>query len=95
MSVRPLGNRVLLKELERENNVGGIIIPDKSAAPPTSFKAVEIGEGGYNADGDLIPIKNINIGDVVVIGKHSGYEIKDSDEMFRIVNANEILAVID
>jgi len=94
MSVKPIGNRVLLKEIKKENNVGGIIIPDNSATQPVSFEVVELGEGGYNANGDLIPIKNILIGDVVVIGKHSGYEIKDSDETFRIVNANEILAVI-
>lgn len=95
MSVRPLGNRVLLKELERENNIGGIIIPDKSATPPASFEVINLGEGGYNANGELIPITNIKIGDIVVISKHSGYEIKNSDEIFRIVNANEILAVVD
>ena len=94
MNIVPIGNRVLLKPIDSPNEVDGILIPDQSKDKPIRFEVVSVGEGFTNSEGDVIPITNLNVGDTVVIPRHLGFEIKNDDTLFRIVNAQEILAVL-
>lgn len=95
MIIQPLGNRVVVKPIEKKETTDGIFIPDSIKDKPIYFQIVSIGEGWYSQDGEIIPIKNIIVGDKVIIERHTGIQIKnDNGQSVRIVNAAEILAII-
>lgn len=96
MKIRPIGNRVVLKAIDKNKSINGIIIPDTVSEKPTYFQVIAIGEGFYVEQGKLIPITNMKIGDIVLLPKHSGIDIKDEEtqEVVRIVGATQVLGII-
>jgi chaperonin GroES len=94
MQVKPLGDRVLLKRIETEEEVrGGIIIPDTAKEKPQEAEVVAVGDGKMDDDGDRLPM-TVKEGDRVLIGKYTGQDIKINDEEHTIVREDEILAII-
>jgi len=94
MKVKPLGDRVLLKRIETEEEVrGGIIIPDTAKEKPQEAEVVAVGDGKMDDDGDRLPM-SVKEGDHVLIGKYTGQDIKINDEEHTIVREDEILAII-
>lgn len=95
MKLRPIGNRVVLKAIDKNKNINGIIIPDTVSEKPTYFEVLAIGEGFYVEQGRLIPITNMKVGDIVLLPKHSGIDVKDEEtqEVIRIVGATQVLGV--
>ena len=95
MKVKPLGDRVLLKRIETEEEVrGGIIIPDTAKEKPQEAEVVAVGDGKMDDDGDRLPM-SVKEGDHVLIGKYTGQDIKINDEEHTIVREDEILAIIE
>jgi chaperonin GroES len=95
MNVRPLRDRVLVKRVEQqEQRIGGIIIPDSAKEKPQQATVIAVGSGRVNDDGQTIP-PDVKVGDVVLIGKYSGTEIKLDGEDYLIVKEEEILGVAD
>jgi chaperonin GroES len=95
MQVKPLGDRVLLKRVEAEEEVrGGIIIPDTAKEKPQEAEVVAVGDGKMDDDGKRLPM-NVKKGDTVLIGKYTGQDIKINDEEHTIVREDEILAIIE
>lgn len=92
--IRPIGNRVLLKEIVTESLVGGIIIPEKAKEEQTTFEVIAVGTGFYNSNGKKEEILDVKAGDVVIVNKFSGNEIKNDTEKYKIVDINDILAII-
>lgn len=94
MKVKPLGDRVLCKRIEAQEEVrGGIIIPDTAKEKPQEAEVVAIGDGKLDDNGKRIPM-NVKKGNRVLIGKYSGQDIKINDEEHTILREDEILAVI-
>lgn len=94
MQVKPLYDRVLLKRVEAAEEVrGGIIIPDTAKEKPQEAEVVAIGEGKFDDEGKRVPM-TVKEGDVVLIGKYSGTDIKINDEEHTIVREDEILAIV-
>jgi chaperonin GroES len=88
MQVKPLGDRVLLRRLEAQEEVrGGIIIPDTAKEKPQEAEVKAIGDGKLDDNGKK--------GDRVLIGKYPGQDIKINDEELTIVREDEILAIIE
>jgi len=95
VNIRPLHDRVVVKRLEQGETVrGGIIIPDTAKEKPQEAEVIAVGPGKINDDGKRSPM-DVKAGDVVLIGKYSGSEIKLDDEEYTIVREDEILAVIE
>jgi chaperonin GroES len=95
MKVKPLGDRVLLKRIEAEEEVrGGIIIPDTAKEKPQEAEVVAVGDGKIDDNGKRIPM-NVKAGQRVLIGKYSGQDIKIDDAEHTIVREDEILAIIE
>ena len=93
-NVKPLGDRVLVKSIEKTEEVkGGIIIPDSAKEKPQEAEVIALGTGGKDSDGKAIPF-NVKVGDKVVVSKYGGSEIKYDDEAYTIVREDDILAVI-
>ena len=95
MKVKPLGDRVLLKRVETEEEVrGGIIIPDTAKEKPQEAEVVAVGDGKMDDDGKRLPM-SVKNGNRVLIGKYTGQDIKINDEEHTIVREDEILAIIE
>ena len=95
MQVKPLGDRVLLKRIEAQEEVrGGIIIPDTAKEKPQEAEVVAVGDGKLDENGKRLPM-TVAKGDRVLIGKYTGQDIKINDEEHTIVREDEILAIIE
>ena len=94
---KPLGDRVLLTEIEGEaqTTASGIIIPDSAKTEDVKKAKVEsVGPGVYTQSGVLIPM-NVNVGDEVILPPyHQGQEIKIGGNKYIILRESEILMVI-
>ena len=94
MQITPLYDRVLLKRAEAAEEMrGGIIIPDTAKEKPQEAEIVAVGEGKFDEDGKRLPM-TVKKGDIVLIGKYSGTEIKIDDIEHTIVREDEILAIV-
>ena len=95
MSVKPLGDRVLVQAIEdQEVKKGGIIIPDTAKEKPQEGKVVAIGTGKRDENGKLIPFE-VKKGDRVLISKYGGTEIKIDGKELLIMREDDILGVIE
>ncbi len=94
MKIKPLSDRVLVKP-EKEGDVrkGGIIIPDTAKEKPQSGKVVAIGTGKIDDEGKKIAF-NVKVGDMVLMPKYGGTEVKIDDEEYQIIREEDILGVI-
>ena len=90
----PLGERVVLKPLERDEvSKGGIILPDTAKEKPQEGEVVEVGPGRVAEDGSRIAME-LKKGDRVIYSKFAGTEYKDEDKDYLIVRESDILAKI-
>lgn len=90
----PLGERVVLKPLERDEvSKGGIILPDTAKEKPQEGEVVEVGPGRVADDGSRIAME-LKKGDRVIYSKFAGTEYKDEDEEYLILRESDILAKI-
>lgn len=94
MQIKPLGDRVLVEAIEEKEVVkGGIYIPDSAKEKPQQAKVVAVGPGKRDDKGVLIPA-DVKVGDIVLISKYGGTEIKLDDKEYKILNASDILAIV-
>lgn len=95
LTLKPLGNRVLVQRLEQEETLkGGIILPDSAKKKQETAKVVAIGPGATTPEGKEIPIP-VKIGDTILMDKYSGQEVTLDDEEYVIVRADDIIAIIN
>ena len=94
MKLVPLGDRVVLKQLEAERTTkSGIVLPGQEKEKPQQAEVIAVGPGGV-VDGKEIKME-VKAGDKVIYSKYAGTEVKLEDEKFIIVKQNDILAVIE
>ena len=90
MNIRPIGERVLLQPIKKEEKTkSGILLSSKSSNTDTKNEAevVALGKGEK--------LEGIKVGDKVIFNRFSGNEIEDGEEKYLVVNAEDILAVIE
>lgn len=89
MSIRPIGNRILIKALKAEERTsGGIILtPSSSKSSPNISEVIALGKGDK--------IEGIKIGDHVIHSEYSGTKVKDNNEEYTIIEFENILGIID
>lgn len=94
LNVKPLGDRVLVEQVEeKEVKKGGIIIPDSAKEKPMEAVVVALGTGKTNDDGSKVEFE-VKKGDRVLISKYGGTEIKLDGKEYKILNSDDILAVV-
>jgi len=87
MTVKPLGERLLIKPIKEEKKTeGGIVLPDTAKEKPQKAEVVAVG--------DKVEDLDIQVGDKGIFAKYAGTEIKIEDEDYIIIDANDILAKI-
>jgi chaperonin GroES len=95
MKVKPLGDRVLVKRIELQEQIrGGIIIPDTAKEKPQEAEVVAVGDGKFDEAGKRIPM-TVKSGDRILIGKYSGQDIKIDDVEHTILREDEILGIVE
>ncbi|MCD8248698.1 MAG: co-chaperone GroES [Lachnospiraceae bacterium] len=94
MKLVPLGDRVVLKQSEKEETTkSGIILAAKSQEKPVTAEVIAVGPGGV-VDGKEVTMQ-VKVGDKVIYSKYVGNEVKIDDEEYVIVKQNDILAVVE
>ena len=94
MKLSPLGDRVVLKQLEAEETTkSGIVLPGGSKEKPQQAEVIAVGPGGV-IDGKEVTMQ-VKVGQKVIYSKYAGTEVKLDDEEFIIVKQNDVLAVVE
>ena len=93
MNLVPLGDRVVLKQLQAEETTkSGIVLPGQNKEKPQQAEVVAVGPGGM-VDGKEVKME-VKVGDNVIYSKYSGTDVKIDEEEYIIVKQSDILAVI-
>ena len=96
-NVRPVGDRILVEAVEEKENKGkkgGIIIPDTAKEKPMESVVVALGTGKTDVNGKKVPFE-VRKGDRVLVNKYGGTEIKLDGKEYKILNSEDVLAVIE
>ena len=94
MKIRPLGDRVLVEPIEeKEQTVGGIIIPDAAKEKPMQGKVIAVGKK-TDKDGKEIAF-DVKVGDTVLLPKYGGTEVKLGEQKLQLVREEDLLGVIE
>lgn len=92
--IKPLGNRVLLKRVEEDEQVkGGIIIPDSAKEKPQEAEVVALGTGKKDDEGKVHKF-SVAVGDRVLTSKYGGTEVKLGDVDYILVDEDDILGIV-
>ena len=94
MNLVPLGDRVVLKQTEKEETTkSGIILAAKAQERPENAEVIAVGPGGM-VDGKEVTMQ-VKVGDQVIYSKYAGNEVKLDDEEYIIVKQSDILAIVE
>ncbi len=95
VKVKPLGDRVLIKHVDEDEQVrDGIIIPDSAKEKPQEAEVFALGTGAKDSDGNAIEF-NVKIGDRVLTSKYGGTEVKIDGDTYLLVREDDILGIIE
>lgn len=95
MNFKPLGDRALVKIVEREEQTAsGIVLPDTAKEKPQTAEVVAVGEGKLDDNGQRVPL-DFSQGDVIVFAKYSGTEISLEGDDYMILDADDILGIVE
>ena len=94
-TLKPLGDRVLVKVLEQEDKTaGGILLPDTAREKPQLGEITAVGPGRKTEDGNVVPTE-VKVGDKVLYAKYAGTEIKIAGGDYLLLTEKDILAIAE
>jgi chaperonin GroES len=95
VNIRPLGDRVLVEPVEKEETIaGGLLLPETAKEKPQQGKVLAAGAGRYDEDGARIPM-DVKVGDLVLFAKYAGTEIKLDGKKMLIMKESDLLGIIE
>lgn len=95
MSLKPLGNRVVVEPEEQEEiTAGGIVLPETAKEKPQKGTILSVGPGERDDDGKRIPM-DVATGDKVLFAKYAGTEIKVEGQKLLILKESDLLAIVE
>ena len=94
MKLVPLGDKIVLKQLEAEETTkSGIVLPGNAQEKPQQAEVIAVGPGGV-VDGKEVEMQ-VAVGDKVIYSKYAGTEVKLDNEEFIVVRQNDIVAKVE
>lgn len=94
MKLVPLGDRVVLKQLDAEETTkSGIVLPGQAQEKPQQAEVIAVGPGGM-IDGKEVKME-VKVGDKVIYSKYSGTDVKLEDNEYVVVRQSDIVAVVE
>ncbi len=94
MNLKPLGDRVVVKPVEKEERTkSGIVLPDTAKEKPQEGIVEAVGTGRILDNGTKIPME-LKVGDKVLYAKYAGNEFKIEEVEYLIVSEKDVLAIV-
>lgn len=94
MNIKPLGDRILVKPIEQENQTpGGIVLPDSAKEISMQGQVLAVGPGAMKEGGARHPM-DVEVGDMILYPKYTGIEIKVDSQKRMILKGEDVLAVV-
>lgn len=94
MTIKPLGDRVVIKMVENEEKtVGGLVLPDSAKEKPQVAEVLAVGPGGF-VDGNEVKME-LKVGDRVLISKYAGTQVTIDKVEYTILRQSDVLAIVE
>jgi chaperonin GroES len=94
LALKPLGDRVVVRPMQREEvTKSGIVLPDTAKEKPQRGEVLAVGPGRTTDKGDRVDM-DVKVGDQVLFAKYAGTEFKLDDDELLILSEKDILAVV-
>jgi chaperonin GroES len=94
LTLKPLGNRVVVEPLEQEEiTAGGIVLPETAKEKPQQGMVQAVGPGDRDEDGKRIAM-DVKVGDKVLFAKYSGTEMKLDGKKLLVLRESDLLAIV-
>ena len=94
MKLSPLGDKVVLKQLEaEETTASGIVLPGNAQEKPQQAEVIAVGPGGV-VDGKEVKMQ-VSVGDKVIYSKYAGTEVKLDGDKLMVIRQGDILAIVE
>ena len=94
MTIKPLGDRVVIKMIEAEETTkSGIVLPGSAKEKPEVAEVVAVGPGGI-VDGNEVKME-LQVGDKVLTSKYAGTQVKVNDEESTILRQSEVVSNVE
>jgi chaperonin GroES len=95
LSLKPLGDRVVVEPIEQEEvTAGGIVLPETAKEKPQQGTVLAAGPGARDDDGKHVTM-DVKVGDKVLYAKYSGTEFKVEGKKLLILRENDLLAIVE
>lgn len=95
MNLKPLGDRLVAKPVEQEEQTSmGIYLPETAKEKPQQAEVIAVGPGARDEDGDRIAM-DVKVGDIVLYAKYSGTSVKLNGTEFLILKESDVLALVE
>ncbi|NCP87908.1 MAG: co-chaperone GroES [Anaerolineae bacterium CG_4_9_14_3_um_filter_57_17] len=95
ISIKPLGNRVVVEPIEQEDvTPSGIVLPDTAKEKPQQGMVLAAGPGERDEDGDRIAM-DVKTGDKVLFAKYAGTELKMDGKKLLILRETDLLGILE
>ena len=95
LSLKPLGDRVVVEPIEQDEvTAGGIVLPETAKEKPQQGVVLAAGPGSRDEDGDYIPM-DVKVGDTVLYAKYGGTEFKTDGKKLLILRESDLLAIVE
>ncbi len=96
VNLRPIHDKILVERDEpTAQTAAGIYLPESSKEKPTTATVLAVGDGTLNdKTGERIPL-DVKVGDRIILSKWGGTEIKLDGEEYLIINASDVLAIVE
>lgn len=95
MTIKPLGDRIVLKVIDDvQQTQGGIFIPDSAKEKPQKGEVVAVGLGKTMDSGEREPL-DVKVGDKVLYAKYAGTDVKMDGVEYKILSVKDVLAIIE
>lgn len=93
MPIKPIDDRIVIKQLQaEETTASGIIIPDTAQQKPQEGTVIAVGAGRYE-NGERIPLE-VQVGDVVLFSKYGATEVTVENQNLIILTSKDILGIL-
>ncbi|MCD7774921.1 MAG: co-chaperone GroES [Clostridiales bacterium] len=94
MTLKPLGDKVVVKFVEAEEKTqGGIILSSAAQEKPQIAEIISVGPGGV-VDGKEVKME-VSVGDKVILNKYAGTEVKLGQDEYTVCRQADILAIVE
>lgn len=93
MKIKPLSDKILVKPLKEKETKSGIVLPESAKEKPQEGEVLAVGEGKWQ-EGKRVPL-SVKAGDKVLFKQYGGEEIKVEGEELKILEEEDILAIIE